>query len=115
MHSKSYRAILDDDPVSGRLRERGAFDHAIVLLTKAEANGADSLQAAEAIYFVEQLWLLLLEDLAGSANELPDRLKAGLISIGIWMTKEIRNIRMGDQKSFAGLIEVNGLIRDGLR
>ena len=41
-------------------------------------------------------------------------LRAQLISIGIWMMKEIERLRTGATASFADLIEINAIIRDGL-
>ena len=65
--------------------------------------------------FVEQFWMFLLEDLANDANELPATLRASLISIGLWVSKEIDGIRRGVVANFDGLVEINSIIRDGLR
>ncbi len=114
MFKSSYGQMLKDDSREGRRRERHAFDHAIGLLQNANTQGAESVQATEALFFVEKFWILLLEDLAGQENELPEKLRASLISIGIWVSKEIWNIRNGGSKSFDDLIEINSIIRDGL-
>ena len=115
MYHDSYSQILEDDSTEARAREKRAFDQAIDLLTKAERLGVRSPEGAEALRFVERFWMFLLEDLANEANELPATLRASLISIGIWISKEIENIRKGAVTNFAGLVEINSIIRDGLR
>ncbi len=114
MYQFSYADMIDDDPVIARERERHAFDQAIRLLERAEANGPHSADAREAMFFVDQFWMILMEDLVSDGNDLPERLRAGLISIGIWILKEINRVRTGQLQSFQSLIDVNITIRDGL-
>lgn len=96
------------------MRERMAFDHAIELLQAAEAKGAGSREAVEAIFFLTRLWNLLLEDLASDKNGLPRELRASLISIGLWVLREAQRLRQEMKGSFGALIEVNTAIRNGL-
>ena len=49
------------------------------------------------------------------SNELPDQLRGGIISIGIWMMKEIDRVRSGQTDDLTPMIEINQLIRDGLK
>jgi len=56
-----------------------------------------------------------MDDLANPENELPETLRAGLISIGIWMIKEIELIRSGKAKDLTAMIEITEIIRDGLK
>ena len=114
MYRAMFAETLEDDPAVGRARERRAFDHAIGLLLAAEDLGPRSTQALEAVRFLEQFWVILLEDLASEGNELPASLRAGLISIGIWITREIGEVRQGKADSLLGLVEINTIIRDGL-
>jgi flagellar protein FlaF len=114
MYQFHYEEAIDDDFSRGRAEERRAFDHAILLLREAEEDGVLSLSGAEAMFFLQRLWNILLDDLAGMENDLPDQLKANLISIGIWVMKEITAIRLGKVTSFAGLIDINTIIRNGL-
>ena len=47
-------------------------------------------------------------------NELPQELRAGIISIGRWMIREIDRIDLGNAEDLSSLIEINEMIRDGL-
>ncbi len=115
MYRSTYSHTLEDDPAQARGRERAAFDHAISLLRDAEEDGPGSPKGVEALRFLERFWMLLLEDLANDGNELPQALRASLISIGIWISREAQDIRSGKVSNFGGLIEINSIIRDGLQ
>ncbi len=45
---------------------------------------------------------------------LPKELKAAIISVGIFVLKEIERIRQGESNDYATLIEITQSIRDGL-
>jgi flagellar protein FlaF len=115
MYQFSYAEILQDDPREARLRERGAFERAIELLKEAEEKGPRSNESAEALAFLRQLWTALIEDLVNPENGLPESLRADLISIGLWIMKEVDLIRSEKSRNFRGLSEVCALIRDGLK
>ena len=115
MYQFSYAEILQDDPHEARLRERGAFEHAIELLRKAEEKGPQSREGIEALYFLRKLWTVLIEDLANPENGLPESLRADLISIGIWIMKEADLIRSDKSRNFSGISEICTIIRDGLK
>lgn len=114
MYRFSYAEILEDTPQTARQRERLALEHSIELLQAAQANGAKSREAVEAIYFVRRLWAFFIEDLAKPDNALPQSLRADLISIGLWIMREADEIRLGNSENFKGLIEVTKLIAEGL-
>ena len=59
--------------------------------------------------------MIFLNDLNDPSNELPDQLRGGIISIGIWMMKEIERVRSGQTDDLTPMIEINQLIRDGLK
>jgi flagellar protein FlaF len=115
MYQFSYSEILEDDPQSSRNREHQALEHAIELLRAAKAKGVNSRESIDAVYYVRKLWMILIEDLVNPENDLPDVLKADLISIGIWITKETDAIRAGKSESFDSLIDICGMVRDGLK
>lgn len=115
MYQRSYAEHLDDTPKDCRDRERRAFDVAIELLQNAEAGDPRSTDAVNAIHFLCRLWQALIEDLVNSDNDLPDVLRADLVSIGIWVIKETDLIRTGRSNNFHGLIEICSMVRDGLR
>lgn len=115
MYQHSYSENLAEDPRDCRERERRALSHAIALLEKADAAGARSAIAAEALNFLCRLWRALIDDLTAADNDLPEALRANLVSIGLWIIKETDLIRCGRSENFCGLIEICATIRDGLK
>ena len=115
MYQFSYAEVLDDAPAGAREREHQAIERSIELLRMAEKAGVRSRECVEAVLFVRRLWTLFLEDLALPENDLPKPLRAELISIGIWVIKEIEQIRLEKSQNFKGIIAVSEQIRDGLK
>jgi flagellar biosynthesis activator protein FlaF len=115
MYQYSYAEVLDDTPKEARARERLALEHAIELIEIAEVSGPRSREMVEAMFFLQQLWGILLEDLASQDNSLPIPLRASLISIGIWILKESDRIKMGTSDNWRGIIDVCDIIRSGLK
>lgn len=115
MYQFSYAETLDDDAHDARHREKQAFDHAITMLRAAAAHGLNSPQASNALFFLDEFWSILMEDLAHEESDLPENLRASLISIGLWVLKQTADIRAGTITTFDGLIEINQIIRDGLK
>lgn len=115
MYQFSYGEIMQDGLQDARSRERLAMDRAIELLELAQEKGTQSLEAAAALNYVNMLWRIFLDDLARPENDLPEVMRADLIGVGIWITKEIKLIRTGKSTNFGGLIEVCTIIRDGLK
>lgn len=114
MYQFSYAEVLDETPRSAREREREAIDRSIELLREAEASGVRSREAVEAVLFVRRLWSYFIEDLTKAENDLPQALRADLISVGLWVMREAEQIRLEKSENFKGLIEVSSSIRDGL-
>ena len=114
MYQFSYAEVLDETPQGARERERQAIDRSIELLQAADKNGPQSREAIEALLFVRKLWGILIEDLAKAENDLPQQLRADLISIGLWVMREAEQIRLEKSANFKGIIEVSQTIRDGL-
>jgi len=114
MFEISYHDVVDDSPHTLRERERKAMTRVIEMLKTAQECGAGTRKAVEALHYLKLLWTIFLDDLRGPDNELPDQLKAGIISIGIWMLKEIDRARAGTIKDFTAMIEINEIIRNGL-
>ncbi len=115
MYQKAYGEVAADDFRSERANEAMAMDHAIALMREGEAEGMDSVATVKARHFVHRLWMFFLDDLSAPENGLPDALKAHLISIGIWVLRELEAIEKGEKESFADIIEVMELLRDGLK
>lgn len=115
MYRFSYSEILEDAGAQGRARERQALERSVALMLAAEAAGPQSREAVEAIYFVNRLWSFLIEDLAHPDNALPPELRASLISIGISLLGMAQNIRSGELKSFAVMIDISRVVAEALR
>lgn len=114
MYQFTYAEIVDDSPQEMRARERDALARCIDMLVAAKEDDPNSREAQAALTNMRRLWTIFIEDLSGAANDLPDDLRAQLISIGIWVMKEIERLRLGATDSFDDLIEINAIIRDGL-
>lgn len=114
MQKLQYAEMLQDDPREARDRERLAIDRSIALMELASANIESSTDVAKAITFTNKLWAVLIEDLANPGNGLPKSLRAQIVSIGIWILKEIEAIRTGERQSFDDVIQVSKAIREGL-
>lgn len=114
MYQASYLEVAADSPADARANERRALDHACTLLLAAQEAGPSSPAAGAALSFVSDLWAIFIGDLADPGNELPDDLKARLMSIGLWVMREADRIAVGDSNDFVGVAEICGMIRDGL-
>ena len=115
MYQFSYAEIVQDTCSEARMHERQAMERGIALLKVARDAGPESRETVEALHYVRSLWAILIEDLAGPENDLPEALRADLISIGLWVMKEVENIRFGRVTSFEDLIEINQTICEGLK
>jgi flagellar protein FlaF len=114
MHQFSYADIVGDAVSLVRQQEAEAMDHAVVLLQEAKSKGSRSREAVDAVLYLRRLWSFFIEDLAKPENDLPEALRADLISIGLWIIRETEKIRRHDSENFDGLIEINRTIRAGL-
>ncbi len=87
MYQFTYAEVVEDSPREMRARERDALDRAVALLDNARHAGAQSKQGEEALTYLRRLWTIFLDDLGSNGNDLPEDLRAQLISIGIWIVK----------------------------
>ena len=115
MYQFSYADIQTDSVADAKDRERQLLTRSIDLLVAARAVGHDSMEAIEAIHFLNRVWSSLIEDLGSPDNALPKELRANLISIGLWLIREAEDLRQGRSDNFDGLIEVSQIIRDGIQ
>jgi flagellar protein FlaF len=115
MYQFSYAEVAEESPQEMRGMERQVLDHAIGMLRAAQSKGPGSRELIDALFYYRRLWSIFMDDLANPENELPEELRAGLISIGIWMVKEIELIRSGKANDLTAMIEITEVIRDGLK
>ncbi len=115
MYEFAYNDVIEESHQTMREREREAMDRVIAMLRAAQEKGPQSRERVDALYYLRRLWMIFITDLEDPNNELPDQLRAGIISIGIWMNKEIDRVRGGQTNDLTSMIEINQLIRDGLK
>jgi flagellar protein FlaF len=115
MYEFAYNEVIGDSRQTMRARERQAMDRVIAMLRAAQDAGPMSRERVDALYYLRRLWTIFLDDLKDPNNELPAQLRAGIISIGIWMMKEIDRVRGGQTDDLTPIIEINEVIRDGLK
>jgi flagellar biosynthesis activator protein FlaF len=114
MYQSLYTEIAADNADAIRDSERRAFEHATALLKSAQDRGPQSREVVEALHFVGRLWGILMEDLANEGNDLPESLRASLISIGIWMLRRVEDVRQGRSDDLRAMIDVSQSISRGL-
>jgi flagellar biosynthesis activator protein FlaF len=115
MYEFAYNEVIEDSHQTMRARERQAMDRVIAMLRAAQEKGPLSRERIEALFYLRRLWAIFLDGLKDPNNELPEQLRAGIISIGIWMMKEIDRARGRQTDDLTPLIEINEIIRDGLK
>ena len=113
--SFSCARVLDDSAQEAPQREGEAFERTVALLKLAEEGEPESSEAVEALFFLQRLWTVLTGHLASDEDALPESLRASLISLGIWIAREIEAIRVGHTRSFLGLIDIHEVICEGLQ
>ena len=115
MYEFAYNEVIEESHQTMRAREREAMDPVIAMLRAAQEKGPQSRERVDALYYLRRLWMIFINDLNDPNSELPEQLRAGIISIGIWMNKEIDRVRGGQTNDLTPMIEINQLIRDGLK
>jgi len=115
MYQFSYADVQTDSVADAKDRERQLLTRSIALLMDARRAGPTSMEAVEALHFLNRVWTTFVEDLGSSENALPKELRANLISIGLWLLREAEEVRQGRSDNFEGLIEVSQIIRDGIQ
>ncbi len=115
MYQFSYAEIMEDGVADAKSRERQVLDRSIELLEIAAAKGRNSQEAIEALFYTRRLWIRFVEDLALPDNQLDPDLRGNLISVAIWILKEVDRVRKRESDNFRGIIEITTIIRDGLK
>jgi flagellar protein FlaF len=114
MYRQTYAEFADDSSGASRERERAALERAVRMLAIAKVRGPRTQESFEATSYVRRLWTVFMEDLGSDGNALPATLRASLISIGLWILREVDLIDSGAASEFDSLIEINQMIADGL-
>lgn len=97
--------------VTSRLAEQAqSFDRAEDLLTRGTLLGSG---LKDDLALNQKVWTELKFDLAQPGNALPAELRAGLISLAIWVDRQTAAV-MGGQPGIGALIDINRSIIAGL-
>jgi flagellar protein FlaF len=86
------------------------------LVTKSLMDVAESEDIAarnKALHWNRRLWLALQADCADDDNKLSDELRAGIISLAIWVDRHSRMVMKGEGE-IETLIDVNRTVMEGL-
>ena len=114
MTFEAYEAAVDDSAYEARSRERQALSLGIDRLERIQKDRFSVEDLVESLLYVRRLWTIFIEDLAHPENALPEKLRADIISIGLWVVKEADRLREQRSNDVEQLIEINRLIRDAL-
>lgn len=115
MYQLNYADIQQDSVADAKERERRILQRCVDLLRDAKQGTGSPFAKIEAVHFVTRVWSSFLEDLASEQNELPQELRAALISIGLWMLREAEAIRQGESDNIDGLLDVTEIIKGSLK
>ena len=114
MTLSSYEETIEDSGPEARAREQQALDHGVDLLKRLQSGDLQSTEESEALLYIRRLWAFFVQDLASPKNGLPEKLRADLISIGLWIIKEADRIRQENATDVDELLAINIVIRDAL-
>ena len=93
--------------------ELDAFEKATNGLIENQSKEPGDQEYIDAIDLNRRLWRTLESDLASRENQLPDALKAKLISVAMWVERHSTLVEQGEAR-VDSLIEVNQSIIKGL-
>ena len=111
--SAAYGAIIRHTE-SAREIEYRVFEWVTSALEAALVPGAHFTQKIRATHDNRALWQTLACDLAEDDNGLPEALRANLISLAIWVTRETDRVIL-QGVPLDDLIDINHKIMQGLR
>ena len=110
----AYETVVEDSGHEARSRERQALSLGIDRLEQLHKGAFSNEDLIESLLYIRRLWTILIEDLAHPENGFPEKLRADIISIGLWIVKEADRLREERSNDVMPLIEINSLIRDAL-
>lgn len=113
MTLQAYRNTqrITEDPRSTEYRLFGQVTGALIDVQKAGRNGAPLVEAVD---WNKKLWRTLAADCMDERNQLPQDLRAKIVSLSLWIAKYSRTVTR-DGASLDPLIQVNRTIMQGLK
>lgn len=85
----------------------------MALMDAARLDANDVAGRADALDWNRRLWSVLADDCSSPDNKLSVELRAGIISLGIWVGKHTSAV-MRREEEIEPLIEVNRMVMQGL-
>ena len=114
MYQKFYMDVALNSQLNFRQIERETIIRVITDLQRGLEDGPESIETIKACAVIQKMWTILIVDLLQDENQLSVELRAGLISIGLWIQREVADILAGKSSNFSGIIDVMFMIADGL-
>jgi flagellar biosynthesis activator protein FlaF len=114
MTLEAYEMVAEDSSGEARARERHVLSAGIDRLERLQNDSFSGEELIEGLLYIRRMWTVFIEDLSHPENGLPEKLRADLISIGLWAVKEADRLRDERSNDVMQLIEINRLIRDAL-
>jgi flagellar protein FlaF len=114
MTLEAYEAVAEDSNLEARHRERRALSLGIDRLEQLQIGVLNREDRIDSLLYIRRLWATFIEDLANPENALPEKLRADIISIGLWVLKEADRLLEEKSNDMMHLIDINRLIRDAL-
>jgi flagellar protein FlaF len=96
--------------------EAMAFTKAALLLEEAKGKSKNVDEYAKALRFNHLLWTIIQADLTDPENQLPDEIKANVMSLSIFVDKQTtKALRSSEPRELDILITINRNLAAGLR
>jgi flagellar protein FlaF len=83
------------------------------LMAAAELDPTDFRGRVDALDWNRRLWTVLGTECSDNSNQLPEDLRAGIISLSIWVSKHTSAV-IRREEDIEPLIEVNRMMMQGL-
>ena len=99
---------------SPRQVEHRVFSQVTAALVDAEARGLSGPALVETLHRNRELWTALADDCRSPGNRLPESLRAGIISLSLWVDRHSSAVAKGEA-SLGDLVEINRTVMEGLR
>lgn len=102
-----------EEIVAPRETERRIFQRVTDQLRLAKREEKRTELFHRAVLANRRLWAAIACDVGDPSNQMPNELKAGLLSLAIWVERESSGIHGGNE-GISGLIEINEAVIAGL-
>lgn len=113
MSYQAYQSAASrtEDPRSSEYRLFGQVTRA--LLQARDMGAADIAKRADALDWNRRMWTAFAADCSSDANQLPESLRAGIISLSIFVSRQ-SSAAMRSNDELDTLIDINRTIMQGL-